>query len=244
MDKEKKQETATEEATADVEAAEETTEETTEEAETESSTTTDDLDLDKELEEERKRGKPDPKKAKEAFGDRAARRAAEEAEQAAGDEADDDKPLTRKDLAQIKADSYRQLQTDQAYALARGMAASDKEGDLIFEKWNNRTFPVNLPLAEQLEEAYAITHRKKLIGERNEAIRALKNKDTTTKIAPTAHRDGVAAGEPKMSDADRQGYLGAGFVWDGAKRLYKKPLQNGAMHLYKDPKSGRTFTGV
>lgn len=237
MDEQEKTEAAKEEETAD----ETTAADTTKADEDQSKSTEDELDFDKEIEEERKRGKPDPVKAGEAFKKREANRKSEDDEEEVDDE---DKPLTRKDIAEIEARSYARAQSDRALELARAIAGSDKEATLIFEKWRNRTFPAGLPLQQQIEEAYVITHSKKMIGERNESLRALKAKGNTTKVAPSSHQDAQKGGEPKMSDADRQGYITAGYTYDSTKGMYKKPLKGGRLHLYKDPRTGRTFTAA
>lgn len=195
----------------------------------------DELDLDKELEEEQKRGKPDPEKARKAFEEREAKRKAGEGED------DGDKPVSRKELAEMEQRSYKRLQNDQALQIAKSMAASDKEAQLIFAKWQNRSFPENLPLQDQIEEAFAITHRKKMIGERNEALRVARGKATASKDSASSHRDGGTAGEPKLSEADKQGLKSSGFEWDGAKRFYKKVLPGGKSHLYYDPKTKRRW---
>lgn len=195
----------------------------------------DEIDYEKELEAEKKRGKPDPAKAQEAFKKRQDR---EE-----GADGDEDKPLTQKDIGRVTANVRRELQAEQAFTLARSMAASDTEANLIVAKWGNRIFPDGTSLQDQIEEAYAITHRKSLIGQRNEALRALKNKGTVKKDGSGAHRDASPGSAPKMSAADAEAYRQAGFVYDGAKRLFKKPLRGGKVFLYKDPKTNRQWTG-
>lgn len=200
-----------------------------------------DLDLDKELEEEEKHGKPDPEIARKEFQRREAKRKEEEGEDSEEAENDEDKPLTRADLREIEERQYKRAQTERAMEIAESLATSPKEAKLIFTKWSNRQFPPNLPLAQQLEEAYVITHRGKLIGERNEALRAARNKSNANKDGSGTQRDATEAGEPKLSDADKTGMQQAGFVWDGAKRLYKKSLQGGRSFLYKDPKTGRQW---
>lgn len=197
-----------------------------------------DLDLDKELEEENKR-KPDPEKAAQAFQEREDRRKAAE-DLAAADAADADKPLTRKDIAEIERRTYARLQADQALALAKAITTSDKEAQLVLAKWRNRSFPETMPLQDQLDEAYAITHRKKIIGDRNEALRALRGKGNVQTHANDTHRDAPAAGEPKLSDADKTALQQSGFTWDGTKKLYSKKLKGGKT-LYTDAKRSRTW---
>lgn len=200
------------------------------------------LDLDDEIKKEEGR-KADPEKAKDAFKERKEKRAAKEGDENEDDSSQepDEKPVTQKDLIAMEERAYKRMQRDSALGIAKSLAASDKEGQLIFLKWNNRAWPQNMPLQEQLEEAYAITHRKKFIGERNEALRVARNRANSNKDAAGTHRDAAAAGEPKMSDGDRSAILAAGFVWDGTKRLYKKALGGGKSHIYRDPKTNRTY---
>ena len=252
MLKDKKTDTAKEEEkeTADAE----TTEDETKDEEEDTSST--DLDLDEEIEKEKKRGKPDQKIASEAFKQRQAKRKdiADIEEEDPDDkpltrkdiadieeEDPDDKPLTRKDIADIEARSLRKFQEGEAMKLARSMTTSEKEAQLVFLKWQNRQFPGDAILEDQLEEAFVITHKRKLMGERNEALRALKNKDTVNKDGSSSHRDGPTAGEPKLSEADRTAYQQAGFAWDGTKRLYTKAIGRGKT-LCKDPKSDKIWT--
>lgn len=209
------------EETTDAETVDESTEEGSEKT-----TDTDDADYEAELEKERK-GKPDPKKAKDAFKERQSKHQDDE------EESDNDKPLTRREAEKI-------LQEGRALDIANNMANSPKEAELIVEKWKNRTFPTHLSLTQQLEEAYAITHAKKLVGERNEAIRALKAKAGVNKNTATTHREPAAATEPKLSPADASGLKNAGFAFNGVSRRYEKKLSNGDM-IIQDPKTKKTF---
>ncbi len=199
---------------------------------------TDEVDWDKELEEETA-SVPDPVKAKDAFKERQTKKQDED------DSEDDlDKPLTRRDRAAIVAEARKDVQKEQALTIARGMAGSEKEALVIAAKWGNRTFPDGMSLQDQLEEAYAITHRKKLIGTANEAMRALKAKSGVKTDSSSAQRDATPGVAPKQSSADAAAYKQAGFVWDSSKRLYKKPLKGGRLHLYKDPKSKKQWTAA
>lgn len=200
-----------------------------------------DKDLDAEIaaEEERKR------LAGEAFRERDKKRKERDAAIAAGEV--EDKPLTTADLESITAtatEAATKIASESlARAVARTLAASDKEAQLIFLKWQNRTFPPGMSLQDQVEEAFVVTNSKRLIGQRNEALRALRNRDGASDGTAVTHRNGAPSGEPKLADSDRTALLAAGFAWDGAKRLYKKPLTSGGF-LYQDPKTKRTFRGV
>lgn len=207
------------------ESEEESDDDSEEEEESDSSSSSDELDIDAELERENQGADPD--KAKKGFKERDKKRKGE-----------DGKPVTEARLQEILAEDRKDRQRDAALVIAKGMAGSDKEAELIVAKWANRTFPKHLSLREQIQEAYAITHSKKLIGERNEALRALKGKKGVKKDAAGTHRDAAAgaAGEPKLPPGDAEAIRVAGFKWNLKTRQYEKKLANGRL-LVRDPKT-------
>lgn len=219
-----KEETDAETAEAEQEADAESEEESEDDAQHDDNK----IDYEAEFEKERK-GKPDPEKAKLAFKERQSKK----------EDGEEEKPLTRAELDEILAQDRKDRVSDTALQLAKGMATSDKEAQLIHEKWKNRTFPPNLTLSEQMEEAYAITHRKKLIGERNEALRALKGKEGVNSDAASAHQDEPQGGEPKLPAQDKQAILDAGFKFNNTSRRFEKKLKNGSI-LIRDPQTKQT----
>jgi hypothetical protein len=200
------------------------------------------LELDAEIEKESKRGKPDPVIARDAFKQRKSRKQEEDVE--TGDEPDD-APLTRADLAKATSEAeeraYRRLQQEQAVVIAKSLATSEKEAQLILLKWQNRTWPQGMSLSEQIEESYVLTHGKKLIGERNEALRVVRNGPNAANVAAETHRDAPSAGEPKISDAEKASLKASGFMWDDTRQMYTKSLGRRGL-LCRDPKTGKTFT--
>lgn len=157
----------------------------------------------------------------------------------AGDDpadSNDDAPVTQKDLAAVRAEARREVQAERALELATSLAGSEAEAQLLVAKWQNRTFPEGTPLSEQMEEVYAIVHRKQLIGERNEALRALKGKEGAHKTSASGHQDAPSGAEPKLSPADDHAIKAAGYVWVGAERAWVKQLANGDK-LVKDAKT-------
>ena len=183
------------------------------------------IDYDAEIEAEKKRGKPDPAKAKDAFKERKEKREGEE-----------DKPLTKRELQEILAEERKQNQSREAFTLARTLAGSDKEAQLVVEKWKNRSFPGDLSLEEQIEESYVITHRKKLLGERNEALRALRNKSGVNKNGAGSYREGTKGNQPKTSAEATNAFKAAGYTWNGTSRQFEKKLADGSM-LVRDAKT-------
>jgi hypothetical protein len=213
------------------EAEEESEDESDDDESDDSSSKKEELDLDAELEKEREAGKPDLTIAEKAFKERKDKR------EAPADDEDAEKPLTQKDLDAALAADRKERQHDDALVIAKGMAGSDKEAELIVAKWANRTFPKSLTLREQINEAYVITHGKKLIAERNEAMRALKGKEGVNRNAAGSHKDGTKnPNEPKLPPADAAAIRASGFVWNTATRQYEKKLPNGST-LIRDSKT-------
>lgn len=155
------------------------------------------------------------------------------------DDDDDDKPLTRKELDEILArdrqDKENLTNSRDIDSIVSTLASSDAEKALVLQVHRNRTFPADMPLAEQVEEAYAIANRKKIIGERNEAFRALKNK--ASKNTATTHHDPAESTEPKIAADVKQVLAQQGFTFNQTSRRFEKKLQNGTM-LVRDSKTG------
>lgn len=224
-DEDDSEEEDSEESDKDDEEEESDDEDSEDDDDSSSSKDEDELDLDAELEKENDAsGKKDTEKGKEAFKKREKKR------QGGG-------TITEERLQEILAADRKERQQDEALRLARGMAGSDKEAELIVAKWANRTFPKNLTLEDQISEAYAITHRKKLLGERNEALRALRGKQGIKKDGSGTHREAAKNGsEPKLPAADAQAIAAAGFKWNLKSRQFEKKLKNGDM-LIRDTKT-------
>lgn len=210
-----------------------------EEEETENSEKNDDPDYDAEIDRETKLGKPDPEAAKKAFQERKNKR--EDGDDIDDEpEDDEDKPLTRRELADALAKDRKERQETEAFSLAKSLAGSDKEAQLILAKWKNRTFPSGLPLSEQIQEMYVVTHSKKLIGQKNEAFRALKNGRGVNRDGSGTHQDAPEnPTAPKVSTADAQAFVAAGMTYNVQTRRYEKKLANGNI-LVRDPKTKKS----
>lgn len=198
------------------------------------------IDYEAELKSEKERREKAEKVAADlAFKNRKAKR--EEVEE---DEPEEDKPLTAKQLqvvlAQERQSARKELQSELISDKARKLAGSESEAKYIIEIHRGRVFPEHLTLDEQLEEAYAIANRKKLITENAELKRALRSKETANNDASGTHRDAPEGTEPKLTSQDAQALRGAGFEWDGKLKLYKKLLPDKS-YLYRDPKTKKTF---
>lgn len=161
------------------------------------------------------------------------------------DDDDDDKPLTARQLQSILAkntqDTEKRLQAAAINEKAGKLAQSDSERNLIIEVHKNRTFPAGMSLDEQIEESWVIANRKRILAQNEELKRSLKSRETASDNAASTHRDPGPSSEPKMSANDANAIKASGFIWDGARRLWKKPLRDGKSFLYKDPKTGKLF---
>jgi len=141
---------------------------------------------------------------------------------------DEDKPLTAKELGFIlekdRQQTRKEFQSELIREKAKKLADNESEANLIIEIHKNRTFPQGMSLDEQLEEAFAIANRKRLIAQNEELKRALRGKETISDDAAGTHRDSLPTDEPKMSSADISAIKAAGFNWDGKSGLYVKKI--------------------
>lgn len=218
-------------------------EETTGKEGTEDTTTDSDKDYEAELKAEKDRAdaaeaklNETRQKAKEGWKKRQAKDESEED----GDEEEEDKPLTAKQLERVLAEererTKKELLSGAISEKARKLAGSDAEANLIIELHKNRSFPAGMPLDEQLEEVQAIANRKRMKAENEELRRALRGKEGVTDVAADAHRDPQQGTEPKMSSQDITAIKAAGYEWDGKSRFYVKKL-NGGKKLIYDPRT-------
>lgn len=156
---------------------------------------------------------------------------------------DEEKPLTAAQLEVILArereSNQKEIQAARIQDIAKRLGKSEQEVNLIVEIHKNRDFPRHLTLEEQLEEAYVIANKKKLIGERNEALRALRGKDQVNSSGTSMHQDSPEVDPPKISSAEASAYKAAGMLWNGKTRRFEKKL-NGGKLLIKDPKTKQT----
>lgn len=160
------------------------------------------------------------------------------------EETDDDKPITKAQLSSFLAENEQKnkkvIEKQQADALADRLAGSEDEKKLILAKWENRTFPTNYSLEEQIKESYVLANGNKLIAERDEAIRALKgkegvNRDTAeSHIEPQPTKDAEVTGDVKSVIGRR------GFVFNNQTKQYEKTTANGKKLIY-DKKIGIVY---
>lgn len=218
-----------------------TSEETTEEVKTEESTSK--VDYSAELEKELAIAEERAIKAEKALAGKRFKDSEEKREEI-NDVNDEDKPLTKTQLSEILAENNQQnqkiIEKQKAEDLAERLSSSEDEKKLVLAKWENITFPASYSLEEQIEGAYALANGKKLIAERDEALRALKGKDSVNKdtaethIEPQPTKDAQVGGDIKTVIGRR------GFVFNQSTKQYEKTTANGKKLIY-DKKTGSVY---
>ncbi len=150
---------------------------------------------------------------------------------------EDDKPITKKDLENLLSKNQQQIRQDlmgdTIKKMAKEIAQSDAEANFIVEIHKNRTWPQDISLSEQLEEAAAIANRKPFMAARKaEMERAKKNKENSSSENLGSFRDAQIIDEPKIDANAKKALLGGGFAWDGKRRLYVKTLSKDKILTY------------
>ena len=237
----KKSETSEDNKKEDAEEAS-TEEETSEEGETSEEESLK-VDYEAELVKERERRQKAEEKLDETRK-RAKERYQEHHKEEETEDDDEERPLTAREMNTIldeRDDRIRkETQAMRIGEIARKYATSEAEAQLIVEIHKNRSFPSSLSLEEQIEEAYAIANRKRIMAKNEELTRALRSRETITRGGGQYRDSALSANEPKLGAADIQAIKSAGFVWDAQQRLYKKTLAKGK-NLFFDPKTHKRF---
>jgi len=197
----------------------------------------DEINYEEEFKAEReKRAKAEKALAEKRFYSSEKKRKEEEFKE----EEEDEKPLTMSEFRKFQ-DEERQkteklLLSREAENIASELAVSDSEKALALEIHKNRTFPSDMSLREQIEESFVIANRKKILGERNEALRALKSKANND--VGSTHHDGQKSKEPQIEAGIKSELSRLGFAFNQTSRRYEKKLANGKI-LVRDSKTGK-----
>lgn len=151
-----------------------------------------------------------------------------------------DKPVTRRELAQRDQRIEKSATRNIALSIARANTSTEAEAQAGLQFWDTRVIPTG-NLEEDVLFALAGINRKRTVSKTVEVARALRSKETALHSTAVVHREQSPAGEPKISPQDAVAIKQSGMVWDGTKRLYKKPLGNGKKNFYFDPKTKRRW---
>jgi hypothetical protein len=208
------------------------------------------IDYEDELKKERERGRQEGF-AEAEFKRRENKRkkkpedASEDEDKEDVDEEDEDKPLTAKQVRELlerdRQQTRKELQSGAIRDIAGRLTKNPHERDLIIEIHKNRIFPEGLSLEEQLDEAQAIANRKRVKAQTDELKRSLQGKNGKNDNPAVTRRDAPITSEPKISAKDVQSMKAQGFVWDGALKIYKKPIGNNKFYFF-NPKTKQRGT--
>ena len=186
-------------------------------------------------------------KAEKALAERRFKQSKEKRESSEDEtsaDTDDDKPLTKKELqnllVQRDRENEKRLNEARALEIAKQLSTNNDEVDYALAIFRDRQFPSYLTLEEQVEESFAIANSKRIIGQRNEALRAARSKDTVSKSASgSAGGSSMQRSTPKISSADSSALIAAGFTFNTKAQRYEKKLGDGRT-LVRDPKTKQT----
>lgn len=165
-------------------------------------------------------------------------------EETESEEENDDKPMTRAEarafLAQQGQSLQKSAQEMAALGIARSNTATEAEAQAALLFYKTRVVPTG-NLEDDVLFAIGGINRKRTVAKATELARALRSKETALHSTAIVHREGGSVNEPKLTAQDAQAIKQSGMAWDGRGRVYKKPLGNGAKHLFYDPKSKRRW---
>ena len=156
---------------------------------------------------------------------------------------DEEKPLTAHQLETILAkerqSTRQELQRTESSRLIKSKTTSDAEAQLAEEVIGSMTFPPHYTLEDRVDSVVAVINRKKLIGERDEALRALRGRENAEHSPASTHHDALESkGEPKLPADQLQVLKQQGFAWNNVSKQFEKKLSGGRM-LIHDTKTKR-----
>lgn len=191
--------------------------------------------------------KAEAKLAEKRFKKRHAARQSDdnESDEDEGEDDEDEKPITASQLeerlAADRLERQKESQGSEALAIARKNTSSEAEAKAAVLYWKNRVVPTG-DLEEDVLAGIAVMNRKRIKGQQSEVDRSKRSKENASTDAASGHQDAPKPGEPKMSAQDKHVIAQAGFVWDGSKRLYRKPLgKDGKKFLNYDVKTSKRW---
>jgi len=158
-----------------------------------------------------------------------------------GEETDEEKPLTMKDLQAFQAEERQrmsnQFNATQLNDIAGQISDSDDEKKAILAVHANRTFPEGMSINDQLAEIKLIVNKDRIIGQNSELKRALNSRENVNKKHLDTQHDSIPsqADEPKVS-GNRKEIL-KDFKYNKGQNRYEKKLSSGV--LVHDPKTGK-----
>jgi hypothetical protein len=144
---------------------------------------------------------------------------------------DDDRPITAKEFNEAINRERETITKKVTFAEAENIVSSLSdnvlERKLMLEIYQNRSFPDSLTLREKMEECQLLANKNKIIGERNEALRALKAKDSVESHYASGTQDELRGNAPKLAASTANEMARVGFKFNNTTHRFERKLDNG-----------------
>lgn len=150
------------------------------------------------------------------------------------DEEESEKGMTRAEVQAMMDSNNKTAQASEIKDIVSKMSDNDKVQELIILTHKNRTYPSNLSLKQQLEEAFLTANKGKILGENQELKRALTgNKNASTDGSQT-HQDSPPGSKPKLSASTQAELTRLGYKWNGTSKRFEKKVKGGVRVRHED----------
>jgi hypothetical protein len=154
------------------------------------------------------------------------------------DNEDDEKPITKKDLSELllaeRQQTEKLLQKNRIEETLKGLTTNPDEANLIREIHQSRVFPSHLSIEEQVQEAFVIANSKRILAQRNEALRALKSKSVVNNDVAGQYQENKERPEQRLKPDVEFVLKGQGFKYNPQARQWEKAV--GTKTLVADKK--------
>lgn len=158
------------------------------------------------------------------------------------DNSDDDKPLTRAEVAKMldeeKGKMAKTFAVKEATTFVSSLTSDADEAEYAVSLWQHITLPFDT-MEEQLEFIVGGLNAKRVLAQNKELKRALVSKDTARKNTATTTRDAQNAGQPKTDPQVASVLKTQGYTYNSNQKVFSKKLANGKT-MYNDGK-GKTW---
>lgn len=146
-----------------------------------------------------------------------------------GDDEDDDRPLTRKEMEKMLAEReqkiLRQGSLKEATTLARSFVETDDEAKYAAALWEHVQLPFD-SMEEQMRFIIGGMNSSRLLAQNSELKRTIQSKTLARKNTATTMKD-ATINTPKIKADVKSALERTGFKYDTTKKAWSKTLANG-----------------
>jgi len=138
-------------------------------------------------------------------------------------------------LEKNRQDNLKVMEQAKIKELASTITNSPAEEKLVLAIHKERQFPSYMSLDDQIKESFVLANSDKLIGERDEAVRALKNKNNINTTAENDNPDQPKGPGPKVAGDVVSILTQKGFKLNSVSQRYEKTIKGGTSFYYDLP---------